>query len=295
MTDLGTEFGVEVKRDGGSEVHVLEGQVDLATLGGGSRVRIVAGSQNSAARIDKYAKRIMRLPPAAEHFVRAMPTYVVEWSGNQPLDTFAPAQDDLLQTNLASASTDDGSPPMGKQPLSSLYDGRLYGPKGEDRGVCESLYGFSVRSGKSITFVLDTTVNRRGYTIDAIDVYTGCFWMRLGQKYQVEFSQVGQDGWLASPVLKCDRRAQYDDGFWEARSHIQNRTAGTPLVTNVNRIRFTIYDQNRGLTDEEQKVDARGTTYGTGVYREIDVFGSPTSSAPASGEPKPQLPKDIKP
>ena len=52
VTDLGTEFGVEVKQDGGSEVYVLVGQVDLAARAGTSRVRLIANGEHNAARVE---------------------------------------------------------------------------------------------------------------------------------------------------------------------------------------------------------------------------------------------------
>ena len=55
VTDLGTEFGVEVHKGGGSEIHVLEGQVELTTRAGSSHVRLVANSDQSAVRVESGA------------------------------------------------------------------------------------------------------------------------------------------------------------------------------------------------------------------------------------------------
>ena len=284
MTDLGTEFGVEVRRDGTSEVHVLAGQVELATQSGSSRLRLVASSRNSAARVDAGRREIVRLPAASECFIRVMPTKgetpVVDWSWNQPEGFFVVAKDDLLQTSLASVRSDDPDPPLFfGQTLSALYDGTMYGPNNEGMNASTAC-SFSARDGKSVTFVLDTSVNKLGYTIDSIDLYAGYELAGVGQKYKVEFAQVGEEDWLRWPVVRFSRRALWDDrSREEARSHIHNRSPSMPLATHVNKIRFTFYDVNK--LDKE--------TLGTTVYREIDVFGSPTAPASASDEPRQEV------
>ncbi|MEX1223981.1 MAG: FecR domain-containing protein, partial [Pirellulales bacterium] len=50
IVDLGTEFGVEVDADGGSEVAVLSGEVDLFGAGPRQRMRLAAGEGASIAR-----------------------------------------------------------------------------------------------------------------------------------------------------------------------------------------------------------------------------------------------------
>ena len=73
VTDLGTEFGIEVKPDGGCQVCVLAGQVEMATQSGRDRLRLTAGSQDNAARVDAGSKMILKTPIASERLVRAMP------------------------------------------------------------------------------------------------------------------------------------------------------------------------------------------------------------------------------
>ncbi len=292
VTDLGTEFGVEVQGNGAFEVHVLSGQVDLTALGGASRMRLVAESEKSAARLEPGSQQILTLPAAADHFVRVIPQstarrdVVVDWSTNMPEGSFTVARNDLLQTSLVNVSTNDASPtPFGFQTLSALSDGTLYGPGETHQGG--SLYSLSIRNGKSITFALDTRVNKQGYTIGSIDVYTGGPWYRIGQKFKVQFSQVGQNGWLSDLVIDVDGRILRDDGFWEARSHVRNRlSADTPLATHVDRIRFTFYDQKIQNPPDPDRPWI--------LYREIDVIGSPTGQA-ASPIRETLMKKDEKP
>ena len=207
---------------------------------------------------------------------------IVEWSGMQPRGSLAAAQNDLLETNLLERTTNDRSPPpvFPSQCLNALYDGKLYSSKASPAWDFEG--SFSVRDGKSVTFVLDTSVNKSGYTINMIDVYTSHDCGRTGQKYEVEFSQVGRKDWLASPVVKVDRRTLYDNLslFFEARSRIRSRAPEAPLATGVGRIRFTFHNQyNPYYINQKPEYE-----FVEGMYREIDVFGSPTISAPAPNQ-----------
>ena len=231
--------------------------------------------------------QIVKLPIAPDRFVRAIPRPVnegirVDWSAFQLPGTFTVAGNDLLQTHLLTASTDeDGKassrPPFLGQSLAALYDGTMYGPN--NKGMYPTTdYSFSVHDGKSVTFVLDTRVHTQGYTIDSIDVYAGHDYYRTGQKYKVEFSQVGQSGWLPSPVVSVDHKGAWGDFATETHSHIENRARGAPVATHVERIRFTIYSPRSGKSGGDET-----------VYREIDVFGSPTNPPPpVSSEPKPR-------
>ena len=258
-------------------------------------MRLIANSEHSAARVEAGTRNIVTLHTASEHFIRAIPkpttrdaVVVVDWLAYRPEGSFTVANDDLLQTSLARAYSDE-PPVFGFQTLSALYDGRMYGPKGEGtndwlqgEGKYDSMHGnspysFSARNGKSATFVLDTSVNKLGYTINSIDVYTGHLCDRIGQKYKVEFSRVGQEGWLSSPVATFERRALWDNGVWEACSHIRSGAPDAPLATGIERIRFTFYALHHPQHE---------ATLLESVYREIDVFGSPTGPASAPSEPR---------
>ena len=85
ITDLGTEFGVDVRHDGGSEVHVLKGQVEFSSRDGACFVRLVAGGETSAARLNAGSKGIVRRPAAPELFIRTMP----QSQRQCPLDPYA--------------------------------------------------------------------------------------------------------------------------------------------------------------------------------------------------------------
>ena len=70
VVDLGTEFGVEVSRDGSLEVHVLAGEVNLAIRGGSTPMRLTADSDHSAARVASEVTDPVNVRVAPERFVR---------------------------------------------------------------------------------------------------------------------------------------------------------------------------------------------------------------------------------
>lgn len=273
VIDLGTEFGVEVTKEGDSVVQVKTGAVDVVTQDDAGHVQLQAGGPRNSARVDADTRKIVALHGTLERFVYALPKpsisagAVVEWSGTRQQGSLSPAKDDLLQTRLAKVINDDPEPPRYERSAtpSNLFDGTLYGPKNEDVNIDCNKFSYTPRDGTSLTFVLDTIHHREGYTIDGIDLFTGYYWMRVGQKYKVEFAQVGHEDWL--PVVCYDHSALQDEGFREARSRIRNRIADEPLAIHVDRIRITFYDTAE-LIDLNQRPGC--------VYREIDVLGSPT-------------------
>jgi hypothetical protein len=82
VTDIGTEFGVETRADGTSEVHVLSGAVDIETRSDGRHMRLDASSNHStsaaAVRVERKSVNsgsttIVPLAANASRFVRTMP------------------------------------------------------------------------------------------------------------------------------------------------------------------------------------------------------------------------------
>jgi hypothetical protein len=73
VTDLGTEFGVEVLEGGDSEIHVMVGAVDVAPQGGGRQVRLSAADRRNAAHVESDSHNIILMGACPSHFVTAMP------------------------------------------------------------------------------------------------------------------------------------------------------------------------------------------------------------------------------
>ena len=74
VTDLGTEFGVEVDTKGNSEVRILTGEIELKSQLSGHRLRLRADDKDLAARVDAATGEItVHHSSKASEFVRGMP------------------------------------------------------------------------------------------------------------------------------------------------------------------------------------------------------------------------------
>ena len=73
VTDLGTEFGVEVAEDGTTESHVIQGKVDVGipTSSGGSLVHTTV-SEGNAIRVEAGKKMFSLVPYVSDRFVRRL-------------------------------------------------------------------------------------------------------------------------------------------------------------------------------------------------------------------------------
>ncbi len=79
VTDLGTEFGVEVDEAGVTESHVFQGKVEVRLTGGGGEARAIQLGANESARVEPGTDRIVvvhREAAAPSAFVRRMPKWV---------------------------------------------------------------------------------------------------------------------------------------------------------------------------------------------------------------------------
>ncbi len=85
VTDLGTEFGVEVDKEGRSHVRVFQGKVELARNGPAGettsteKIYLTAGQSAGLDRLGKIIRNAAAAPDA-EKYVRALPHYD-EWIG----------------------------------------------------------------------------------------------------------------------------------------------------------------------------------------------------------------------
>jgi hypothetical protein len=79
VTDLGTEFGVEVDISGASSMHVFQGRVEVRTDGGATEGKTVPLSVNESARVEFGKDRVaavIRQPSRSSSYVREMPKRV---------------------------------------------------------------------------------------------------------------------------------------------------------------------------------------------------------------------------
>jgi hypothetical protein len=76
VTDLGTEFGVEVDKSGASRAHVFQGKVELRVTAQGAAAEVVSLIENQSARVDVAANHAVRVTgeqAQPREFVRTMP------------------------------------------------------------------------------------------------------------------------------------------------------------------------------------------------------------------------------
>jgi len=83
VTDLGTEFGVEVSREGNTTSHVFRGTIKLQVAPASGETEAITRvlRENETARVDsRGAKRITVLGPSAQaaDFVRALPRLTIK-------------------------------------------------------------------------------------------------------------------------------------------------------------------------------------------------------------------------
>jgi hypothetical protein len=81
VTDLGTEFGVEVDRSGGSRTRVFRGKVELRIAGGSADGRVIPLKENESIRVEaerSAVPTVVRHDPAdaaGDNFVREFPRW----------------------------------------------------------------------------------------------------------------------------------------------------------------------------------------------------------------------------
>ena len=126
VTDLGTEFGVRVLNDGGSEVHVLRGLVEAEFVNDGTRrdrkVKVAAGE---AVQLDRGRMAIKRFDANPSIFVRTIVRPSKTLPALMVADDFAYPDGPLAGNNGGSAGAGSFSSAGGSEAVRSLAGGCL--------------------------------------------------------------------------------------------------------------------------------------------------------------------------
>ena len=181
---------------------------------------------------------------------------------------FSVAGDDLIaagQPTLSKIELTAGEAVFGSA-LSMLNDGDVYGNESE----AESGASFTPSDGAVVTAFLDTKLHPRGYDITSIVSLTGSGGMvaaqeRSSQKYDVAYSTADEPNVFIP--LRGNKNATVDAnalGWCEMRVTLSGGT-NVLIARGVAKLRFTFH--NPGSANLES------------MYREIDVFGSPSTPA----------------
>ena len=278
VTDLGTEFGVEVRDNGLSEFRVFQGIVEVATLRDGKPVgqprKLVEGQ---AARVfwdededasSPSAKIVVAGRADSRGFVRALPAPVFCTHQLAQTGEFTAAKDDLInagQPTLAKIELTSGEAKYGSG-VPNLNDGDVY------HGVpCDlSRTTLYPSDGAVVTVTFNTVLHPRGYDIKSIVSLTGS-WGKVGggwqdrssQKFDVAYSTV--DNLDVFIPLRCDKGATVNrvSHTWrELQATLACRAKNATIAGGVAKLRFVFHNT--------------ASTHPESLYREIDVFGSPT-------------------
>jgi len=270
VTDLGTEFGVEVDDDGHCFVRVYEGVVEAALIekngAVGTPKTIAAGQAATIVRnAEEQSFSVVDASRDAVQFVRELPSllaYRYRFGAN---GEFNAAADDLIAAGSSTFSEmklirgeiiHNGS-------LAKLNDGSVYGDNvpGNPHNAIMAIDGTVVEAA------LNTAVHPSGYDIFSIVSLTGCVGRmgrtgnqdRSSQKYDVAYSTVdAPDDFI---LLRCDQDATVNKtsyGWPEMQITIACGKS-RPIARRVAKLRFTFHDTDSELPHS--------------IYREIDVFG----------------------
>ncbi|MCD4728854.1 MAG: FecR family protein, partial [Pirellulales bacterium] len=280
VTDLGTEFAAEVREDGLSEFRVFQGAVEVAALRDGKAVgqprKLVEGQ---AARVfwdedgdasSPSAKIVVTGHADSRGFVRALPAPVFCTHQLAQTGEFAVAKDDLIdagQPTLSKIELNSGKAGWGSNVL-KLNDGDVYG----ELNYSSTEHTFNPFDGAVVTVTLNIDLHPRGYDVRSIVSLTGSAGGRdrgqqdrSSQKYDVAYSSV-DDPDVFIP-LRCDKGATVNriaHGWRELQATLACRAEDAPIARGVAKLRFVFHDT--ASKDPES------------MYREIDVFGSPSAS-----------------
>ncbi len=279
VTDLGTEFGVEVSKNGDSECHVFQGVVEATIVRQGKVIgvpsRLIEGQVahmaaedvSASPRVELFVKDHRANP---KKFVRTLqsPTRSSGWVHCKwetgPSGTFKIANGDLINVGQKTFSAIElTSGEAGWQSsITMLNDGDIY--HGAETQVSD--YTFNPKDKAVVTIALNTTLHPCGYDIKSIVILTGSAGggqNRSSQKFDLAYSTVGKpDRYI---TLHGDNAAtvNWNTDAQEAKATLTDARNGL-IAAGAAKLRFTIYPTTS--KDPES------------MYREIDVFGSPSET-----------------
>lgn len=262
ITDLGTEFSVEVDPAGKAQVQVIRGEVELtpkAALAAKDRVATFRLTRGKAASVEPGKENVKLVTANPERAVSVAGKLTVSHRVG-PHNSFLASATDLIdessQTVLRTISSI--AKPLDESDARALHNGTIY-----DVGTPNTYAGTSALcppNGMSVTYDLNLEDSPTGYDILWIMSISGGGEGRRGQRYRVELSTVDNDQFFG---LVDEQQLRFaDDG--EGEMHVRlERSNKQPLGRGIDQIRFTFFD-------------APGAAAAS-AYREIDVFGRPTT------------------
>jgi hypothetical protein len=200
IIDLGTAFGVKAEADGASQVHVLEGTVNLVA---GSKNEQYSGlvHEGQARRVSGFSSQVSEITCDETRFIRKIsPETQVVWRGERRLDL----------ADIASGGNGFGTarPNMGIE----LNTGKLVAGNSERRGrsnggyipVAESAFvdGVFVPTGKNSAVVITS----QGHTYSDFGTTNTQLYMTVGAFRTVNMFYAGKNEWQNDVALTLTNR-----------------------------------------------------------------------------------------
>jgi hypothetical protein len=281
VTDLGTEFGVNVQQNGNCELHVFQGVVEAVTMQDGKPTgqprKLVEGQVASVSVVQIASlphvemivgvrasgpEKFVRIIRPSARLARSSGRVLCKWETG-PMGTFNVANSDLInvgQPTLSALELTSGTA-TAQGSVSRLNDGIIYNTS--DMGPANA---FMPRDGAVVTVILNTSLHPLGYEIKSVVTLTGSLDDRSSQRYDLAYSSVNAPDQFFT--LRSDftttvcRYAEKQAGEQEARATLRDVEGGL-IALGVAKLRFTF----RGTMEKPES-----------LYREIDVFGSPTAA-----------------
>ncbi len=200
IIDLGTAFGVKAEADGASQVHVLEGTVNLVA---GSKNEQYSGlvHEGQARRVSGFSSQVSEITCDETRFIRKIsPETQVVWRGERRLDL----------ADIASGGNGFGTarPNMGIE----LNTGKLVAGNSERRGrsnggyipVAESAFvdGVFVPTGKNSA----VQITSQGHTYSDFGTTNTQLYMTVGAFRTVNMFYAGKNEWQNDVELTLTNR-----------------------------------------------------------------------------------------
>ena len=194
-------------------------------------------------------------------------------AGNNPAH-MTPSSTDLANRDQpAFASISSSAPSKLGGNVDALNDGAMNDSGGD---VSSAANGYAPAEGDQVTIRFNTSLNKHGYDISKIIVYSAFSADRVCQNYDIDVLKAGASSWTAvfsGYDLGRDVQPAFDsDGLGrEIKVLVQDGT-GALLAAGIEAIRFTFHDTN-------------GFGSGGGaetVYREVDVNGTAAVPEPCT-------------
>ena len=267
LTDLGTEFGIISEPNFLDEVHVFDGKVEVHNRYGVKKTELLQAGQ---ARYAGPAGRWKETPVRRDHFLDELPT--------KELEPAVISSEDFTTTQLA--YKDDASDSDLLHGLTAVTTGWNLANNAHPKELTDGIHGagFNQVSGDSVQgawttvgaiaeYHLGTGAKGLGYDITSIQSIAD--WNGAGfgnQAWTVEVKPVGGDYRILHTVNHHPLSSQPLDGGGATKVVLADKN-GT-LASGIESIKFTASH-------------VAGSVDNAFIWRELDVFGSPTTSATA--------------